>query len=893
MHSWQSHTKRLEHASGESSLAASCLQVVDVSLLGILFLAPLFFGGRHPLGRFVFILLASMAGIAWFTRQTLLMHSKWSSSWANVLGLVATLLLMLQLVPLPEQWLEQMAPRNTSLLPLWTNEANSIAQLGVWQTLSLTPNSTKITLATLIAYVLLFVTTAGRLQAVSDIERMVRLIAFATILMSVFGILQYFTSNGLFFWFYEHPFTTTARAVKGSFTTRNHFAHFLVLGFGPLLAWIVLKASAGREKTFRRQPTSNRSNTLTFISLCASLGVVALAVLLSLSRGGAMALAIVSTIVVVIYYRRGFVSDTYLYGLALLGLLVVGMLSISGYEKVAGRLDDFASGSLAELDNKEGRRKIWSANVAAIQEGSLFGSGAGSHREIYPTYLPESPTKEYTHAENGYLQIITENGLLGAGLLALAIAMVGSYCWQVLRNSSSRRVIILSGAVTASLVASAAHSFVDFVWFIPSCMSLTILLAACALRLAQHTAEDLSMSQPSVAWSRVRWYCLTGTTACAASWAVASVFGPAMASIHWDRYLLRSIASKRGNYHQRVGATHQTDKTNDQHSHTEAMLYHLRNTLARNPQSSRAHLRLAGKYLQLFNQHQQVSDNAMSIDQIRDAALASQFISAEALQQWLLRAFGENSRLLYRAYYHAREALQLCPLQGEGYLYLANLCFLEGQTQGRIDAYVQQSLRVRPYDGDVLFEAGRQLMLSQQYGKALTLWKNIYPDEGTHQKHITDALVGRLHVPAASFIELFEPNWDTLRYVWKSYREHGSEKDCETLLHYANTAAQQKCPNEHPQKAANIWCSLAKMQTELGDTEAALISMQEAYRMAPSNYPIRRMLGQYLFQTRQFRQAELHLRWCMARRPDDTSLRNTLVQVTKSRMARTNADSKY
>ena len=40
-----------------SPLAAHCLQVVDICLLGVLFLAPLFFGGRHLLGRLVFIVL--------------------------------------------------------------------------------------------------------------------------------------------------------------------------------------------------------------------------------------------------------------------------------------------------------------------------------------------------------------------------------------------------------------------------------------------------------------------------------------------------------------------------------------------------------------------------------------------------------------------------------------------------------------------------------------------------------------------------------------------------------------------------------------------------------------------------------------------------------------------
>ena len=71
----------------------------------------------------------------------------------------------------------------------------------------------------------------------------------------------------------------------------------------------------------------------------------------------------------------------------------------------------------------------------------------------------------------------------------------------------------------------------------------------------------------------------------------------------------------------------------------------------------------------------------MDIGQIRDAAIASQFPSREALSEWLGRAIGEHQKLLYRALWHARQAVMRCPLQGEAYLFLAELVFLEGQIE--------------------------------------------------------------------------------------------------------------------------------------------------------------------------------------------------------------------
>jgi len=869
-----------------SPLASYCLQIVDVSLLGILFVAPLFFGGRHLLGRMVFIALASTAGVAWLTHQALLKKGKWTRTWANALGLAAILLVALQLVPLPAHWLEQLAPRNASLLTLWNNEGSVVPHLGDWQTLTLTPSSTKIALATLIAYVLLFVTVTGRLRERADIERMIRWIALAAILMAGFGILQYFTSNGLYFWFYEYPYSTTSQAAKGSFTTKNHFAHFLVLGTGPLLAWIVLRLYRVNKKQVERRTSSNFSSTATTMALHAGLGIVALAVMLSFSRGGILALLIASTIAVTIFYRRGLLSSSYLYGLAMLGLLIVGLLSISGYDRVAHRLGAFASGSIEVLDHNEGRRKIWAANVAAIQAGSLFGSGSGSHRETYPIYLQQSPLVEYTHAENGYLQVATENGLLGMGLLAVTVMMVGRWCWQALRHASSKQSLVLAGAVTASLAVSLIHSFVDFVWFIPACMSLTIFLAASALRLAQLATQDSTSSiQPLKTWSKSRWIGSTATAACAAVWALSAVLGPASASTHWDKYLLTSADNKRPTFSPLATDESLRNAAADQQARTEVMIYHLQNILSRDPQSARAHLRLAGKYLQLFDQRQQVADNAMTVDQIREAAMASKFASSQALKQWLLQAFGENSQLLYRAHYHTRQALRFCPLQGEGYLYLANLCFLEGQSSQAINAYVQQSIQVRPHDGSVLFEAGRQRFLLGQVEQGFNDWQQIYHDQGTHQQQIVHLLAGQL--PAAGFLELFEPDWSTLPLIWKQYRQKGNQQDWQAIVDYMTIYAEKVRTQENSYQAACIHNALAAMHRELNHPEAYLSYVQKAQALAPNVYAFRRSLAHALLQAKQYTLAEPHLRWCLARKPENEFLREELIQATKSRLPQT------
>ena len=163
-------------------------------------------------------------------------------------------------------------------------------------------------------------------------------------------------------------------------------------------------------------------------------GIVLVAILLSLSRGGALALAASALTISFVYFRWGRIEAKHATGAIGFMIVLLGVLSVYGYEKVADRLGDLTEGSLQTLDRKEGRRKIWAANLAAFEDGWLTGAGAGSHREIYPVYLRDSPPTEYTHAENGYLQIATEMGIGGIALLAAVFGLCSRGVTHVFRG---------------------------------------------------------------------------------------------------------------------------------------------------------------------------------------------------------------------------------------------------------------------------------------------------------------------------------------------------------------------------------------------------------------------------------------------------------------------------
>ena len=132
--------------------------------------------------------------------------------------------------------------------------------LGPWKTLSLTPRDTMLSLAMLVSYGLLFTVLTQRIQTTADVEKLLNAIGIAAVVMAAFGLLQFFTSNGKFFWCYVHPYRTTDQYAMGSFMNRNHFASFLVLGVGPLVRWLVsvVRAEGSRRTAPADEPSPRR-----------------------------------------------------------------------------------------------------------------------------------------------------------------------------------------------------------------------------------------------------------------------------------------------------------------------------------------------------------------------------------------------------------------------------------------------------------------------------------------------------------------------------------------------------------------------------------------------------------------------------------------------------------
>ncbi len=907
----------------------------NVGTFALLVLAPLAMGGRHPVGRFVFVALICMLALAWIWGRFISRRHDWHLTgleWV-LFGVIGAILL--QLAPLPESWLAVVSPAVAERLPLWNASGSANLGLGTWSSISLHPDATRSGLAMFVAYALLFLVVAQRMTDSHAVRRTVRIVATAAMLMAAVGLVQFLTGTDKFLWVYAHPTRLASGVVKGTFANQNHMAHMLALGIGPLIWWLsCVKLGPSADDDRKRRGVQLKSAVAQWQSMAlgTGLGLVLLAGLLTFSRAGVLAMVLATVVAGAVLAwtktlsRRGWAVG----GLVALTLAVA--IALHGYDQLATRAASLVGAqSLGELS--AGRQMVWSAVEKSIGEFPVIGSGVGTHRDVYPMFLDQYAAVEFTHAESGYLQVLEELGVVGLSLLLIVVGVVGNWCRLALLHAPDRQTRVLAGAVTASLVVSALHSFVDFVWYIPACMTITVVLAACAWRLSLLGADHVPHSE------RVRLprpMLLAGSlgTSIVAMVIITLNLGPARAAQDWEQFLRladrypsaewpnaewpnaewpnaewlgsewsgnpsqaeqpTSLAAENKSLSQelpqRASRNTQQDTQQDtqqiaSQTNIDRMITHVTRVLNANPRNARAHSRLAALCLQKFNIQQRNAANAMSLTEIRDAAIASEFPSLKAQNQWLDRAVAENRHLLDTAFQHARQSVRLAPLQGEPYVYLAQLGFLAGHGQRAKWAYLDQALRVRPYNDDVLMAAGGEYALEGDLRQATVYWRHVFQRSPVYQTQIIAMFAPQ--VSADAFCKTFQPDAAGAKMLFSYYRKIGLVPQAKVAGRYYVAQLNVLADQSSNGLEADQWLAAAVVQDYLGDDSAVLGSLRQALAQAPTRYVVHQKLARQLLRQRYYQEAREQLQWCLRRKPSDRTLQRDLQIATRMDMAPT------
>ncbi|MFO0983935.1 MAG: O-antigen ligase family protein [Planctomycetota bacterium] len=341
---------------------------------------------------------------------------------------------VVQLVPLPIAVVKLISPA-TAAWWQWSLPAAGACPLRLY------PGATRVAVGRIVTFALAF-SVFARVTRVRDARRAGAILAAIGVLAAAMSVVDWW--GGFGWWQYHAREAVVPGRLAGPFVNPNHFASFLGLIVGLLIA---CRAS---------RPTLART-----LARHAALVIVALALALTGSRLG---LAVVAAAVLIALVLEPRARRAPL--LAVVGVLLIGVVLVRS--PWCARVDGLAAG--------DGRSRVMLLHsVAALSRDFIAaGSGLGTFAHLFPAYQPVSLRGTWDHAHNDLLELLVDGGVLAA---VLALAFVATWYRRQLRSLASlsvRRRAMLVGLIAGSS-ALLLHSMGDFPLQIPA---NALLLAA-------------------------------------------------------------------------------------------------------------------------------------------------------------------------------------------------------------------------------------------------------------------------------------------------------------------------------------------------------------------------------------------------------------------------------
>ena len=400
------------------------------------------------------------------------------------------ILVVLQLLPMPMRLLEVISPGSAAI---YRNAGDEVS--GSWYPISLYRQATLNELLNLLANGAVFVVVSNHYRSKEQILPLIRTIVILGCLLVVVAVLQKANWNGRIYWFYPIDPSLQSRIsyIWGPYINRNHFAGYLEmvipLALG-LVMYTLTRAGQDKGRTALRRLSSLASHKKLPAFALSVLAVVVMsgALFATLSRGGILGFtASTAVFVIMMRSRRSLRRKTGV--LILLGLTVAVVGLFAAWDRIESRFMDLA-------DEKHiMRTQVWSDLTGMVRDYPVLGTGLGTFDRAFPRYQSKYSTTMFEHAENDYLEVLADTGIMG---FTLAIAsgivfIVTMYrAWRSRRNSLA---ISFGAAGIASCLAIAVHSFTDFNLRIPAnallLTTITALTSSCLIRgREQRTSFD-------------------------------------------------------------------------------------------------------------------------------------------------------------------------------------------------------------------------------------------------------------------------------------------------------------------------------------------------------------------------------------------------------------------
>jgi O-antigen ligase len=355
---------------------------------------------------------------------------------------IAIALTVVQLIPLPDAWLDALNAEGSQL----RRDGAELAGFAPWHAISLDPAGTLRALAYLI--ILLGVALLGLRVSCSERGRYLVLAGVAVtcgLAAAVTGLHTLFQASTLYgFYAPQHA----APPILGPLLNANHLGGLMAIGA------VVAVGLAFYER---------QASQLRVLWVVIAVGCSATA-LASLSRGATLGLGlgIVTMLALSIAGRLSSGSNDplrpphALINEVPITIVIAFGLAVAVYTSAGKVVDQLDNTSMVELNQPLSKYAAWKSSLELVEEAPWLGIGRGALEPAFTRVYEPSAYFTFSHLENEYIQAVVEWGVPGAIVLGLALA------WCIVSACKRWRDGPLAAAAIGACAAIMFQSSVDF-----------------------------------------------------------------------------------------------------------------------------------------------------------------------------------------------------------------------------------------------------------------------------------------------------------------------------------------------------------------------------------------------------------------------------------------------
>lgn len=257
------------------------------------------------------------------------------------------------------------------------------------------------------------------------------------------GIYQHVMDSKMVLWMEQDP--SYHGRVSGTFLCPNHFANLLAM-LVPVAVAVLLAPGAGLP--------------LRMLAVYYLLPAVP-AIFWSLSRSAMVGTLFGLAAAVLLWLWR---ANRRHFCVALVVMpLIVGGIAAGAFFAIPTLRARFDGSFESNNASWAARRNMWQDSPAMIQDSPVVGQGGGQWVWAYPRFQNKARLDyTYDYAHNEYVQVVVEYGMIGAGLLLLAL-LGAAVAWMLaMRRVRDPAVACFLAGVGGALICCLAHAVFDF-----------------------------------------------------------------------------------------------------------------------------------------------------------------------------------------------------------------------------------------------------------------------------------------------------------------------------------------------------------------------------------------------------------------------------------------------